>query len=124
MNEAARSILLVEDDSDVRKMMVLHLENEGYRVVEAADGMEGLQRLEDERFDLVITDIVMPFVSGVGVVRMVKTKCPGTPVIAITGQGKVCEEMAAENRSDLVFEKPTNMADLIIHIRRLLGERP
>lgn len=122
--KASRTILLVEDDPDVRKMMVEHLKVLGYRVIEASDGMEGLRRLESEQYDLVITDIVMPFVSGVGVVLTVKTRYPKIPVIAITGQGKVCESMAAECRSDLVLEKPMEMADLAAHIRRLLGENP
>jgi CheY-like chemotaxis protein len=119
-----RTILVVEDDPDVRGVIAEYLEARGYRVVEASDGMEGLQRLESGTYDLVITDIVMPFVSGVGVVRVVKTKHPGIPVIAITGQGKISEAMAAECRSDLVLEKPIKMADLIAHVGRLLGEHP
>ena len=122
--KASRRILLVEDDPDVRGVIAKHLEVQGYAVVEASDGLEGLQLLEHEMFDLVITDIVMPFVSGVGVVRVVKTKHPGLPVIAITGQGKISEAMAAEYKSDLVLEKPIKMADLMTHIGRLLGEHP
>ena len=122
MNES-HTILLVEDDPDVRKVTVEHLTIQGCRVIEARDGMEGLQRLEERRFDLVITDIVMPFVSGAGIVRAVKERSPETPVIAITGQGKVSEDLAAESKADLVLEKPINMADLMEHVRRLLGER-
>ncbi|MCF8060990.1 MAG: response regulator [Deltaproteobacteria bacterium] len=121
---ASRTILLVEDDSDVRRMIGEHLEFYEYRVVEARDGMEGLQRLESGQYDLVITDIVMPFVSGVGVVRAVKAKRPEIPVIAITGQGKVSEDMAAESNADLVLDKPINMAEFVEHVRRLLGEHP
>jgi DNA-binding response OmpR family regulator len=120
--KASRTILLVEDDPDVREMMVDHLQVVGYRVIEASDGMEGLRRLKTDQYDLVITDIVMPFVSGAGVVLTAKTRHPEVPVIAITGQGKVSQALAAECKSDLVLEKPMNMNHLLENIRRLLGE--
>ncbi len=116
------SILVVEDDQEVLKMLVRHLRHHGFHVIEAADGMEGLQKVESEEFDLVITDIVMPYVSGVGIVSRVKKQSPATPVIAITGYGKEPEALAAESKADLVMGKPVKMADLMAHVRRLLGE--
>ena len=114
------SILVVEDDQDVRTMLARHLTHHGFHVIEAVDGMEGLHKVENEGFDLVITDIVMPYVSGVGIVSRVKTKTPEKPVIAITGYGKEPEALAAESRADLVMGKPVRMADLMTHVRTLL----
>ena len=116
------SILVVEDDPDVRKMLVRHLTHHGFHVMEAADGMEGLQKVEAGGFDLVITDIVMPYVSGIGIVARVKKHRPETPVIAITGYGKEPEALADESKANLVMGKPVRMADLMAHVRRLLEE--
>jgi len=122
INSQTQTILLVEDDSDVRSVIVRHLTHNGFQVIQAADGMEGLQKLETGGYDLVITDIVMPYVSGVGIVSTVKSRNPKTPVIAITGYGKEPEELAAESQADLVLGKPVKMLDLIAHVHRLLGD--
>ncbi len=117
-----KTILVIEDDQDVLTMLVKHLQLLGYNVITASDGMEGLKLLEDSEFDLVITDIVMPYVSGLGVVSACKTKKANVPVIAITGYGKEPEAAAMEKKADLVLSKPVRMAVLNAHIEKLLGE--
>lgn len=114
-------ILIIEDDLDVLSMMVKYLEYSGYEILTAADGMEGLKQLEAGGFDLVITDIVMPYVSGVGVVTAIKEKTPDIPVIAITGYGKEPEAMAMERKADMVLAKPVKMAELKSHVEKLLS---
>ncbi|MBN1104523.1 MAG: response regulator [Deltaproteobacteria bacterium] len=116
-----KTILLVEDDPAVLSMLVKNLEYFGYEVIQAVDGMEGLKMLETGRYDLVITDIVMPYVSGVGVVSALKQKMPQIPVIAITGYGKEPETAALEKKADLVLAKPVKIAYLKEEIARLLG---
>lgn len=119
--QSKRTILVVEDDQNVRSMILRHLSHGGYDVKTASDGMEGLNMLEQGSFDLVITDIVMPYVSGIGIVARVKSQNPRVPVIAITGYGEEPESLASESRADLVLSKPVKMAVLMGHIRRLLG---
>jgi CheY-like chemotaxis protein len=116
-----KTILIVEDDINVRSMLVKHLVKSGYRVVQAADGMEALKRLEQGQFDLVVTDIVIPYISGVGVVTALKKKWPHIPVIAMTGFGKEPESAAMERNADLVLPKPVKMSYLREQIARLLG---
>jgi DNA-binding response OmpR family regulator len=115
-----KTIFIIEDDADVLSIMVKHLVREGYQVITAIDGMEGLKKLETETYDLVITDIVMPYVSGVGVVSAIKEKTPHIPVIAITGFGKEPEAAAMEKNADLVLAKPVRMSLLKDHIEALL----
>ena len=115
-----KTIFIIEDDADVLSIMVKHLVREGYQVITAIDGMEGLKKLETETYDLVITDIVMPYVSGVGVVSAIKEKTPHIPVIAITGFGKEPEAAAMEKNADLVLAKPGRMSLLKDHIEALL----
>jgi CheY-like chemotaxis protein len=119
--EQKKKILVIEDDQDVLAMIIKHLEYLGYKVITATDGMEGLKQLESAEYDLVITDIVMPYVSGVGVVTALKEKRPHIPVIAITGYGKEPEAAAVEKKADLVLAKPVKMAVLNDYITKLLA---
>ena len=115
-----KTILVIDDDPDVLSVIIKHLKHFGYEVITAIDGMEGLKKLELGGYDLVITDIVMPYVSGVGVVTAIKEKTPHIPVIAITGYGKEPERAAMEKQANLVLAKPFKMSVLKEHIDRFL----
>jgi DNA-binding NtrC family response regulator len=115
-----KTILVIEDDPDVLAMLIKHLTHQGFDVVTAKDGMQGLKRLKAGGYDLVVTDIVMPYVSGTGLVTALKESKPEIPVIAITGYGQEPEAVATEKKADLVLSKPVKMADLKEHISRLL----
>jgi DNA-binding response OmpR family regulator len=78
------SILLIEDEPRLRHNLEVLLVEEGYRVASAEDGAEGIQKLQEEPFDLVITDVVMPEVDGFQVMEYLKDYCPDAVVIAIT----------------------------------------
>jgi DNA-binding response OmpR family regulator len=117
------TILVIEDDLDVLSMLIKHLKHFGYEVIIATDGMAGLKMLESGGYDLVITDIVMPYVSGVGVVTTLKEKYPQIPVIAITGYGKEPEAAAMEKKADLVLAKPVKMTVLVEHVTDLLKHK-
>jgi DNA-binding response OmpR family regulator len=121
MTGSTKTILVIEDDLNVLAIMVKHLRHLGYDVITATDGMEGLKKLDSEGYDLVITDIVMPYVSGVGVVSAIKAKRPHVPIIAITGFGKEPEAAAMEKNADMVLAKPVRMSVLKNHITDLLG---
>lgn len=121
MQAEKKTILIIEDDSDVLAMLIKHLDYLGYRVITASDGMEGLKKLESEDFDLVITDIVMPYISGVGVVSALKEKKPQIPIIAITGFGREPEALAMEKKADMVIAKPVKISVLKGYIADLLS---
>jgi DNA-binding response OmpR family regulator len=122
MEESAKkTILVIEDDADVLSVITKYLKYLGYGVMAASDGMQGMKLLESGGYDLVITDIVMPYISGVGVVTAVKEKTPGMPVIAITGYGKEPEAAALEKKADVVLAKPVKMAVLKERISSLLA---
>ena len=121
--EQKKTILVIEDDLDVLSMIIKHLKYLKYEIITATDGMEGLKRLEEGGYDLVITDIVMPFVSGVGVVTTLKEKYPHIPVIAITGYGKEPEAAAMEKKADMVLAKPVKMSDLNNYVAELLASK-
>ena len=117
--------LLVIDDSEETVAGLEHFFSKNYHVFTAGDGMEGLKLFETEKegFDLVITDLVMPFISGVGVISIIKKKYPGTPVIAITGWGEHPEALATEAQADLVLEKPIELDRMDRFITDLLSAK-
>ena len=117
--------LLVIDDSEETVAGLEHFFSRNYEVFTAADGMEGLKFFETEEqgFDLVITDLVMPFISGVGVISIIKKKYPGTPVIAITGWGEHPGALATEAQADTVLEKPIELPELDKLVSELLAKK-
>jgi DNA-binding NtrC family response regulator len=117
--------LLVIDDSEETVAGLEHFFSKNYEVLTASDGMEGLKLFETQKegFDLVITDLVMPFISGVGVISIIKKKYPGTPVIAITGWGEHPGALATEAQADVVLEKPIELPELDKLVTDLLAKK-
>jgi len=117
--------LLIIDDSEEIVAGLKHFFSKTYEVTTAADGMEGLKLFENEKegFDLVITDLVMPYISGVGVISIIKKKYTGTPVIAITGWGEHPGALATEAQADIVLEKPIELPELEKLVADLLAKK-
>jgi DNA-binding NtrC family response regulator len=117
--------LLVIDDSRETVAGLQSFLSQKYEVLTAYNGLDGLKAFETsvDRIDLVITDLVMPEISGVGVISIIKKKYPGTPVIAITGWGEHPGALATEAEADLVLDKPFELVDLERHVKDLLAGR-
>jgi len=84
---ASRKVLVVDDDPAVRKSIDRVLTGKGYAVITAETGEEAMRKLNEEKYDLVYTDIRMPGMSGLEVAEQVKARKPWTPVVIITGYG-------------------------------------
>ncbi len=87
-----RKVLVVDDDPVVRKSFDRVLSSQGYAVITAENGEEALRKLNDEKYDLVYTDIRMPGMSGLEVAEQVRARKPWTPVVIITGYGNDAAE--------------------------------
>ena len=119
-----KPIILVIDDSKETVAGLQSFFNNKYHVLTAENGLDGLKHFEeDSKIDLVITDLVMPDISGVGVISIVKKKYPGIPVIAITGWGEHPEALATEADADLVMEKPFELSELDKHVSDMLAKK-
>jgi PAS domain S-box-containing protein len=118
-------ILLVEDDETVRGVLHDTFEAAGYEVTEATTGSQGITRLEEatgEKFDLVISDLGLPEVSGLQIARWVKEHCPDTRFILATGwPDRVMPEDYEKGRLDLVIKKPFNVTDVLKEAMKLLA---
>jgi DNA-binding NtrC family response regulator len=115
--------LLVIDDSKETVAGLNSFLSQKYEVITAYNGLDGLKAFEmnEGTIDLVITDLVMPEISGVGVISIIKKKYPGTPVIAITGWGEHPGALATEADANLVLDKPFELMDLERHVAELLA---
>ncbi len=121
-----QSKLLIIDDSDVIvEMLYQFLKSKNYELFSASNGLDGIKIFNSDiqGFDLVITDIVMPNISGVGVISILKNKRPDLPIIAITGFGEHPESLAAEAHADVVLEKPIDLNILNQHISDLIARK-
>ena len=104
-------ILLVEDDDSYREMLRTSLEERGHTVVETHDGQEALKSFKDGKFDLVITDILMPKKDGVETIIELRKIDAETRIIAISGGGQLvpaqnCLKIARSLGVNEVLEKP------------------
>ena len=123
--EKPYKLLIIDDNEEILNTLNKFFTKKKYFVVTASDGLEGLKILETkkEKFDLVITDIVMPRVSGFGIIMILKKKFPDIPVIAITGFGEHPESLAEEARANIVLEKPINFIELDKMVVDLLSKK-
>ncbi|KQQ87377.1 response regulator [Massilia sp. Leaf139] len=114
-------ILVVEDDDFVRESMVESLEALGHTVAQAADGAAGLIELKRAAPDLVITDYLMPGMTGTELVLRARAELPGVPMIIATGYAdmKAIEEVIED---DLLLRKPFQLAELAATVERALGK--
>jgi len=120
--EKTYKLLVIDDDEETLAALCDFLRKKNYVVVSASNGQDGLHLLEKEQggFDLIITDIVMPDLSGVWVIATVKKKYPDIPAIAITGWGEQPETLATEAQADIVLRKPFKLVELEKTITDLL----
>lgn len=117
-------LLIIDDSDEVLTALSNYFTQKGYSVMSASNGLDGLKFLEsgENDFDLVITDLVLPNISGVAIISIVKNKFPDTPVIAITGWGEHPESLAKEANADLVLEKPFKLPQLEKLAKKLIAK--
>jgi CheY-like chemotaxis protein len=117
-------ILLIDDDDQVRMMMRMTLEKEGYVVEEAPDGSVGIRLYREQPADLVITDIVMPEKEGMETIMTLKRDFPSVKIIAISGGGKIAParylDLAEQMGVQRTFSKPLDRSELLMAIREVL----
>ena len=118
------TVLIIDDEKNIREGLAAALEMEGYTVALAADGKQGLARMVKGDIDLVITDLRMPEVSGEQVLAKVAAENPGVPVIVLTGHGSIDRAVEAMRNGAYDFlTKPLNLDQLILIVKRALESR-
>ena len=116
-------ILVVDDSDDTREMMAKLLELESFTVVTAEDGSSGLKLANDEQPDLIITDINMPNMNGIEMIKRLRQlpRFGDVPIMAITAYGNGVAREALEAGADRAATKPVQFNTLVVEIRELLS---
>ncbi len=118
------NILIIDDEKNIREGLAAALEMDGYNVVLAKDGQEGLGLVGRGDIDLVITDLRMPGISGEEVLAKVTSESPGLPVIVLTGHGTIDSAVDAMRAGAYDFlTKPLNLDRLSLIVKRALQNR-
>ena len=108
-----QKVLVVEDETNLRKVLATMLRRTGYEVVVAADGEEGLGAFQKSKIDIVITDLIMPKVGGMEVLKAINATAPEVPVIIITAHGTVDSAVEAIKLGAFDYiTKPFDQAEL------------
>jgi DNA-binding response OmpR family regulator len=120
MPDAAPTILLVDDEDSVRKVLAFPLERDGYTVVQAADGEEALARFADRRIDLVVLDIMLPRLDGLEVCKRLRATSP-VPIIMLTARDDELDKVIGlELGADDYITKPFSIREFRSRVRALL----
>lgn len=120
-----KTILVVDDEDGVRESVREVLTDEGYRVVDTADGTRVLKMIKEEKPELVLLDIWMPQVDGIGLLKEIKNQEPEINVVMVSGHGNIHTAVTATKYGAFDFiEKPVTLDGLLLTVQRALGELP
>ena len=116
-------ILIVEDDKEIREGIEIYLKNQGYQVSQAADGVEGLQKIEEEEIHLAIVDVMMPRMDGITMMMKVRERGYDFPVIMLSAKSEEVDKIMGLNMgADDYVTKPFTPLELLArvnsHLRR------
>ena len=117
-----KRILTIEDDSTIRANIVAYLEDCGYAMLEASDGLQGLEQFKENQPDLVLCDLRMPKMDGLDVLEQISQTSPDTPVIVVSGAGMIGDAIQALKRGawDYITKPIPDMQVLEVAINKAL----
>jgi DNA-binding response OmpR family regulator len=118
-------ILVVDDDVSILRFLARFLRREGYQVEKAQDGNQALRKLEENSFDLVLSDIIMPGMNGLLLAERMRSELVSTPIILMTA-GQLAEQpsaVAAFTGAKYLLRKPVDPAMLLQKIRDVLNQK-
>ncbi|WP_299193101.1 cell cycle two-component system response regulator CpdR [uncultured Erythrobacter sp.] len=119
----APRILLAEDDNSMRTYIERALTNAGYEVSSVDRGTEAVPMLENEHFDLLLSDIVMPEMDGIELAQRCAEVSPRTKVMFITGFAAVSLRASREQPHAKVLSKPFHLRDLVLEVERAFEDQ-
>ena len=121
-----KTILVIDDEPVIRVLLRQLLEKNGFTVIEAGDGLEGIRLFNQKQPDLVITDLIMPNEEGLGVIRALKQARDNVPIIAMSGGGvgsaDIYLDLAEKMGAGASFEKPFDPKAVLASVKALLDQ--
>ena len=114
-------ILLVEDEENLHEALKLNLELEGYQVVSAQDGMQALKALQNQYFDLMILDIMLPEMDGIEVLEAIRIQNNNLPVLVLSAKNTSADRvLGLKKGADDYLTKPFNLEELLLRVQKLI----
>ena len=118
---SSSKILIVEDEPNMVAGLRDNFEYEGFQVITALDGVEGLERALKDSPDLVVLDVMMPRMSGLDVCKQLKAKRPSIPIIMLTARGQEVDKVVGlELGADDYVTKPFSIRELLARVKAVL----
>lgn len=112
-----KKILIVEDEANIRELLRLYLEREGYTVLEAENGVEGIKKSKSDKPDMLLLDVMMPVMDGWAVCREIRAESD-VPIIMLTAKGETADRVSGlEMGADDYIVKPLEMPEVIARVR-------
>ena len=119
--EAEFSILVVDDNANIREVLLVILSGSGYRCESAKNGLDAMQRVRQSRFDAVVTDLEMPEMDGIALTREIRQQFSSLPVMVMTGHSdEEYRESAFRAGAKEFLSKPFDISDLIKKLHGML----
>ena len=123
MKPANYKVLVVDDDESMRSLIVKLLSTPGHICVTAINGDDALDKMRGNRFDAVITDIVMPGKDGIVLTRDLSERDPNLPIMVLTGHGELFSSATAVAAGAREFiEKPFSVVEFVVRFHKMMGE--
>jgi two-component system, OmpR family, alkaline phosphatase synthesis response regulator PhoP len=121
MNQKKHSILLVEDEENLQEALKLNLELEDYEVTSAWNGVEALELIQKEHFDLLILDVMLPELDGISVVESIRLQNNDIPVLILSAKNSSADRvLGLKKGADDYLTKPFNLEELLLRVSKLL----
>jgi CheY-like chemotaxis protein len=121
-------VLIIDDDRGIRQLLRRIIESRGHVVVEADSGRTGVEALQQQPFDLVLTDIVMPDMDGNQAIVQLRKLNAGIRIVAVSGGGRARNltplQLAKQFGADRILEKPFRRDDVLRTVEEMLGDTP
>lgn len=121
MNEVKANILLVDDEENLHEALKLNLEMEGYAVTSAYDGSQALKAIANEYFDLIVLDVMLPQIDGIGVAETVRVNNLDTPILMLSAKSTSADKiLGLKKGADDYLTKPFNLEELLLRVDKLI----
>ncbi len=121
MQKTNKRLLVVDDDKQIRELLVFDIESSGYNVDFATDGLEGLKKALENNYDLILLDVMMPKMNGYDVCKNIRIAKPDTPILMLTAKGSIEDKTVGfDCGADDYLIKPFEIQEVLLRIRALL----
>ncbi|MFL9481672.1 response regulator transcription factor [Chitinophagaceae bacterium LWZ2-11] len=123
MKETKGNILLVDDEENLHEALKLNLEMEGYEVTSAFTGSEALKAVNNEYFDLIVLDVMLPEVDGIAVAESIRVKNLDIPILMLSAKNTSADKvLGLKKGADDYLTKPFNLEELLLRVEKLIDK--